>query len=345
MLLLNYKPILHQPTGIGIYANAVLPALQEFDHVFIPGGGSGGGKERLKRFAWTQAQLPRLALKYSADLIFTPAPEGYLGDQLVSQVVMVHDLRPLCHPERSMQSLYFKTWVPILLRQCRHILTNSQFSALEIQRNCSICPGKITVTPLGLDAQHFSPSTDCKSPSHRPYLLHVGQAYPHKNLQNLIYAFALVSRKHSNVDLILIGKPHPQETSRLLYLVDQLGLNRRVLFRSYISYQDLPNYYRAALALIYPSFWEGFGLPILEAFGCGTRVITTDGSGMREVSGDHAILVDPYDLNSLEQAMLKVIRTADTDDSKKTRISHARVYSWSRTRMLTCMAISQILEN
>ena len=145
MLLLNYKPVLSQPTGIGVYANAVLPALQKFDHVLIPGGGSGGGKERLKRLAWSQLHLPRLASKYKADLIFTPAPEGYLGDQVVPQILMVHDLRPLSHPEASLQTLYFKSWVPPLLRQCTHILTNSNFTAAEISRSAGISQEKMSM--------------------------------------------------------------------------------------------------------------------------------------------------------------------------------------------------------
>lgn len=74
MLLLNYKPVLHQPTGIGVYANAVLPALQKFEHMFLPGGGIGGGKDRFKRLVWSQIQLPRLAKKLKADLIFTRLP-------------------------------------------------------------------------------------------------------------------------------------------------------------------------------------------------------------------------------------------------------------------------------
>ena len=343
MLLLNYKPVLDQPTGIGVYANGVLPAFNQFDHAMVSGGGQGGSKERLKRLAWSQFQLPKLAKKRKADLIFTPAPEGYLGKQVVPQVVMVHDLRPLTHPERSSQSLYFRHWVPPLLKQCRHILTNSEFSSLEIQRACSIDAGKITVIPLGFDTEHFGPSNDYQSHHHRPYLLHVGQAYPHKNLQNLIQAFSNVAKKCPDIDLILVGKPHPKETDQHRLLVDQLGLHQRVLFRSYISYQDLPDYYRGALALIYPSYWEGFGLPILEAFGCGTRVVTTDGSGMKEVAGDYATFVDPYDLNSLEKAMIEVAQYADTDSLKNARINYARSFTWSRTQALTRDAIAHIL--
>ena len=118
MLLLNYRPVLRQNTGIGIYANGVMPALQSLDHQLIPGGSEGGAKERLRRLAWSQARLPELARQAGASLIFTPAPEGYLGRQKIPQVVMVHDLRPISHPERSLQSLYFRAWVPPLLRSC-----------------------------------------------------------------------------------------------------------------------------------------------------------------------------------------------------------------------------------
>ena len=343
MLLLNYRPVLDQPTGIGVYANGVLPAFNQFDHVMVPGGGPGGGKERLKRLAWSQFQLPDLAKKCKADLIFTPAPEGYLGKQVVPQVVMVHDLRPLTHPDRSGQSLYFRHWVPPLLKQCRHILTNSEFSALEIQRACSIDASKITVIPLGFDAEHFSPANDYQLRHHRPYFLHVGQAYPHKNLQNLIQAFSNLAEKLPDIDLILVGKAHPKETDKHRILVNQLGLHQRVSFRNYVSYQDLPDYYRGALALVYPSYWEGFGLPILEAFGCGTRVVTTDGSGMQEVSGDHSVLVDPYDLNSLEKAMIEVTQASDIDSLKHARINHARSFTWSRTQALTRDAMTYIL--
>ena len=155
MLLLNYRPVLHQPTGIGIYANAVLPALQDLDHYFISGGGLGGGLDRLKRLAWSQFQLPKHARRKKADLIFTPAPEGYLGEQDVPQVVMVHDLRPLSHPDLSLQSLYFRSWVPYLIRNCRHIITNSRFTASEVSSTLAVSQDKISIIPLGYDSSHF----------------------------------------------------------------------------------------------------------------------------------------------------------------------------------------------
>jgi len=99
-LLLNYRPVLRQPTGIGVYAQAVLPALQQLPHVLIAGGEPGTAQQRVRRLAWSQWRLQRLARRHHASLIFTPAPEGYLGPQTIPQVVMVHDLRPIIRSDR-----------------------------------------------------------------------------------------------------------------------------------------------------------------------------------------------------------------------------------------------------
>jgi len=346
MLLLNYKPVLRQPTGIGVYANSVLPVLQNFDHVLIPGGGSGGSKERWKRLAWSQFHLPMLARKREADLIFTPAPEGYLGDQVVPQVVMVHDLRPLSHPERSIQSLYFRNWVPPLLRQCKHIITNSNFTASEICRAIHVPEGKISVTPLGYDAEHFYPSGPTQRLHNRPYLLHVGQAYPHKNLERLINAFHAIANRFPEVDLLLLGKPHPSETARLQKLIAELGLTTRVMFKSYVSYGDLPNWYRGALAFVYPSLWEGFGLPILEAMACGCPVITSIGSGTEEVANNSAFLIDPNSENDIQNAVISIVEASRLRSKLRAlSIERSRSFSWSVTCEATQKAIEKILHN
>ena len=336
MLLLNYKPVLSQPTGIGVYANAVLPAFDQFEHTLIPGGGSGSGKERLKRLAWSQFQLPRMARKRKADLIFTPAPEGYLGEQAVPQVVMVHDLRPLSHPERSMQSIYFRSWVPPLLQQCRHILTNSSFTASEICRTIGIPEEKVSVTPLGYDIDHFYPSELKQRLHHRPYLLHIGQAYPHKNLERLIHAFSSIACRFPEVDLLLLGKPHPFETTRLQRLTSELGLLSRIIFKSYVPYADLPNWYRGALAFVYPSLWEGFGLPILEAMACGCPVITSYGSGTEEVAGDSALLINPLRTESIATSLSQLLSETNIRSILLTKgLLRSQSYSWDVTRNLT----------
>ena len=344
MLLLNYKPVLDQPTGIGVYANAVLPALQNFEYAFISGGGSGGAEERLRRFGWSQFQLPKLARERKADLIFTPAPEGYLGEQRVPQVVMVHDLRPLSHPERSMQSLYFRNWVPPLLRQCRHIITNSKFTASEISRAIGVLEDKISVISLGYDSDHFYASEVQQRLHGRPYLLHVGQAYPHKNLERLIHAFNMIAHRFPEVDLLLLGKPHPLETSRLQLMASELGLSERVVFKSYVPYGDLPHWYRGALAFVYPSLWEGFGLPILEAMACGCPVLTSYGSGTEEVAGEGALLINPFKTESMASSLLVLLSEPMTRSRLREQgLARARHFHWDKTRALTSALIDILL--
>lgn len=345
MLLLNYKPVLSQPTGIGVYANGVLPALQQFEHVLIAGGAAGSAQERLRRLAWSQFKLPRLARKLKADLIFSPAPEGYLGVQAVPQVVMVHDLRPLSHPERSMQSLYFKYWVPPLLSQCRHILTNSNFTASEIQRATGVSEEKISVTPLGYDSDHFCQMKEYRRLHHRPYFLNIGQAYPHKNLKRLIKAFSAIASRYPEVDLLLLGKSHSIESKRLEQLIIKLGISERVIFKCYVPYADLPHWYRGALALVYPSLWEGFGLPIIEAMACGCPVITSFGSGTEEVAGGNAILVDPTRTDEIQQALIEVLTIASMNLSaiSKAGLQYVRRYSWQNTNYMTASLMTELI--
>jgi len=331
-LLLNYRPVLRQPTGIGVYANAVLPALQQLPHHLIPGGEQGTAAQRFQRLAWSQVCLPRLAERHKAALIFTPAPEGYLGPQRIPQVVMVHDLRPLSHPERSLQSVYFRHWVPPLLRSCRHVLTNSLFTAREIQRCVGLAEDQISVIPLGFDKDLFHPKPEGYSLGEAPYFLHVGQAYPHKNIRRLLHAFIKIASRHRNVKLMLVGKPHPSQSPRLQRLVREYKLEDRVEFRSYVQADELPSIYRQALAFVFPSLWEGFGLPVLEAMACGVPVITSFGSGTQEVAGEAAILIDPLSISALEDAMDAVLRQPVLREKlREAGIQRAAQFSWDFT--------------
>ena len=343
MLLLNYKPVLSQPTGIGTYAQQVLPALQKFEHIFLPGGGSGGIKQRISRLLWTQYQLPMLASMRRVDLIFTPAPEGYLGAQKIRQVVMVHDLRPLVYPQKDFQSIYFKSWVPPLLRSCHHILTNSRHTASEILKIKGINPSKITITFLGYDSSHFSVSTQESYKKSGPrYLLHVGQQYPHKNISNIISSFSRIASQDKTLQLWLAGKSTPRETPRLKSMVKELGLEDRILFINYVPYSQLPSLYQNALIFLYPSIQEGFGLPILESMACGTPVITSFGSATEEVAGDAALLVNPLSIDELTEAISCLLRA----DEERNRLSsaglqHVNQYQWSSTRA----SLSSCLQN
>lgn len=244
-----------------------------------------------------------------------------------------------------MQSLYFRHWVPPLLKQCRQILTNSNFTASEIVRHTGLPINKITVTPLGYDPNHFYPLTNYQRLYSRPYLLHVGHAYPHKNLRRLIQAFADIAQRYPEVDLLLLGKNHPSETRRLKNLTRELGIVDRVLFKSYARYDDLPNWYRGALAFVYPSLWEGFGLPIIEAMACGCPVITSSGSGTQEVAGDAAFLINPYETSEISAALLETIEQPASmrEHIKSSGICYSKIFSWEFTQALTSEVITNLM--
>ena len=209
------------------------------------------------------------------------------------------------------------------------MLTNSQFTAREIQRCTGLPDSRITVTPLGYDHQVFKPGPPPPGSQEWPYLLHVGQAYPHKNLRRLIQAFAQVATRHPQLRLVLAGKPHLTETPVLQAMVRELGLQKRVEFRSYVCYAELPDLYRGALALVYPSLWEGFGLPILEAMACGTPVITSTGSGTEEVAGDATLLVSATSKVELTCAINSLLNSTSLQLSlRKMGLLRASHFSW-----------------
>jgi len=342
-LFINDWPVLDQPTGIGVYAQSIFPALEHFPHHLAGGaGGRASLSARLNRLCWSQFGLPHEAASQGASLIFTPAPEGYLGPQSIPQVVMVHDLRPISHPERSFQSLYFRFWVPPLLRCCQHVITNSRFTAGEIQRCIGLPEDRITVIPLGYDRRAFYPTTDQQQV--QPYLLHVGQAYPHKNLRRLIVAFSAVAKCHPDVILLLAGKSHPTESPALQRLVAEFGLQRRVIFRPYVPPAELPDLYRGALALVYPSLWEGFGLPILEAMASGTPVLTSLGSGTQDVAGDAALLIDPTNTAMLQEGLGALLQQPSIREQMRQRgLQRATLFDWSRTAEQTAAVIERFL--
>jgi len=160
-----------------------------------------------------------------------------------------------------------------------------------------------------------------------PYILFVGSFEPVKNVPGLLQAYQKIHHKIPH-HLLLIGGLR-QRREEVLSLCAELGLEKRVHLVGYVSKDDLVFFYNMADIFIYPSFYEGFGIPILEAFQCGTPVITSNTSAMREVAGDAALLIDPYDVESISEAMLELIRNRALREAlAKKGLERARRFSW-----------------
>lgn len=254
---------------------------------------------------------------------------------------MVHDLIPVRFPKRfSPLTPYFRYYIPQVLQQAEHIICNSTATARDITDFYKISSNKITPILLAYDTNHFK-KLDLPI-QETPYLLYLGRQDPYKNLHRLIEAFAKISS--NDIQLWLAGSPDKRYTPLLQRRVEELGLCDRVKFLDYVPYQQLPTLLNQAIALVFPSLWEGFGLPVLEAMACGTPVITSNLSSLPEVAGDAAILIDPYNVGELATAMQALVE----DGELRSRLSilgleRSRQFSWERTGQATVEVLQQYL--
>ena len=172
---------------------------------------------------------------------------------------------------------YYRHYLPLVLQQAKHIICNSQATARDLVDFFKIPVDKITPILLAHDANNFGPIalTEADKNYSCPYFIYVGRHDPHKNLPRLIEAFATISNK-LECQLWIVGSPDRRYTPKLQLQALELGVEKRIKFLNYLPYEQLPILLNQAIALVFPSLWEGFGLPVLEAMACGTPVITSN---------------------------------------------------------------------
>ncbi|MFQ5830361.1 MAG: glycosyltransferase family 4 protein [Candidatus Methylomirabilia bacterium] len=308
-------------------------------------GPSGGWRGHLARLLWLQVALPFRLRADRAALLLSPLPEGIFLPR-VPQVVVVHDLIPLHFPEAfPRQTIYFRHLIPLLLRRSRIVLADSE-STREDLRQCYRLDGRrIQVVPVGYDHRRFHPDVDPEPLRTQlglaPYLLYVGNLFPHKNLAGLLKTFARLAPSIPH-RLVVVGKKDPRYYPALSRDAERLGIGGRVHFLDYVGEQDLPALYAGADLFVFPSLYEGFGLPPLEAMACGTPVVASNTSSLPEVLGQSAILVDPLDIQALADAVEGVLSDpARRDRLRALGFERASRFSWERSarqllNVLTC---------
>jgi glycosyltransferase involved in cell wall biosynthesis len=254
----------------------------------------------------------------------------------IPQTVVVHDLIPLKFPkDYPYQNVYFRWYVAPLLRKAKKIITVSEQTKADVIAELGVNPCRIHVVPGGCNHADFHPHIDSTAIKlryglHR-YLLYVGNLHPHKNLARLIQAFARFSSRVSH-QLVLVGKKDSRFYPSLEMLVEKLGLNGRVVFLDYVKQDDLGGMYAGAEAFVFPSLYEGFGLPLLEAMACGIPVVSGNTGATAEVAGVAGILVDPRSVKDLAEALEYVLTTREIrQDLQERGLRRAQQYRWDRT--------------
>ncbi|MBW4561742.1 MAG: glycosyltransferase family 4 protein [Mojavia pulchra JT2-VF2] len=354
LTLINLSFLSAKPTGITTYANNLFPYLQSLNPTLLIAQENAnftcypippnltpdhGIKGHLHRLVWTQFQLPQIYKKLKSQLLFSPLPEAPLYANC-RFVVMFHDLIPLRFPRRFSPLIpYHRYYTPQVLSQAQHIICNSQATAKDITKFYQIPTSKITSIPLAYDRSHFR---FLNLPT-RNYFLYIGRQDSYKNVHRLITAFAaLLNCK--DYELWLAGSTDPRYTPNLKVQVEELGVTNQVKFLDYVPYSELPKIINGAIALVFPSLWEGFGLPVLEAMACGTPVITSNISSLPEVAGDAAILINPYNTGEITAAMQAVATDSGLRSHLSTQgIARANQFSWEKTGQATAEVLSRYL--
>ena len=352
-LLVNLTFIPTKPTGHAVYAQNLIPYLKDLDPLLFTAqpmadfncqivsdqmNPDRGTKGHLQRLWWTQFQLPPIYHQLNSQLFFSPIPEAPLFTQCRS-IVTLHDFIPRRFPRRSPLTLYHRYYIPQVLAQAQHILCDSTATAQDAMDFCHIPAHKLTVVPLAHNASHFR---WLDLPTHN-YFLYVGRHDPYKNLQRVLAAFAQLSSAQ-DYELWIAGPPDPRYTPVLAAQAESLGITQQVKFLSYVPYAELPILLNQAIALVLPSLWEGFGLPVLEAMACGTPVITSNLSSLPEVAGDAALLVDPYNVDDIAAALQAFLTDATLRPHlQQLSLAHAQEFSWQKTAIATTAVLQHYL--
>jgi glycosyltransferase involved in cell wall biosynthesis len=249
--------------------------------------------------------IPRLLKKHAIDLFYSP--DGFSIPGTFPSVVALHDLNFMHFPENlpPLTRAYYRRFFPAHARNARRIITVSEFSRQDIARSCGIDPDRIDVVYNGA-GEAFRPLTPGEVSRVRrdhaegkPYFLFVGALNPRKNLQRLIQAFGKFCRQDdSGIRLLIVGEAM---FGKSFYnpAVSDPGCRERIRFTGRLGREELARVMGGALALVLPSTFEGFGIPIVEAMACDVPVITSHVSAMPEVAGDAALLTDPWSVESM----------------------------------------------
>lgn len=293
-----------------------------------------------------QIDLPILISRLHLSLLHSPYYIKPYRKLPCPSVVTIHDLIGHFYPQtlapRARYTFRFLVWLAI--QSATHLIAVSESGAHDLQAVYQISKTRITVTPEAA-APHFSPQPSAAVAALRArlklpqrYLLTVGSNKPHKNREHLILAWNHIAAQYQEVQLIIAGHYDPQYP-QAQKLVEELDLNARVRFIHNVAEEDLPSLYTGAEAFIFPSLYEGFGLPILEAMACGTPVICSQTSSLPEVAGEAAFLVDPHDLPGLVARMQDLLNHASARQRlRKLGLQRAQTFTWQRTAELTMYA-------
>lgn len=265
-------------------------------------------------------------------------------------IVTVHDLARCCFnfDRESVGEKILLNLDKRYIKRANQIIAVSESTESDLVKYLKIPESKISIIYNGVDHNIFKPY-DVRPYHvrlrHRQYILYVGSERRRKNLGRLFESFAALKQEFPNLMLVKVGSPgrYKEFRSQTLKTLSRLGITEDVIFVDHISEKDLAYYYSSAALLAYPSLYEGFGLPPLEAMACGCPVVTSNISSLPEVVGEAGIMVDPNDTRSLVQAMRRVLTDSELRNSMVRKgLEQSKKFSWENTAELTLRVYNKV---
>jgi glycosyltransferase involved in cell wall biosynthesis len=299
---------------------------------------------RLLTIVWQRLRLPLYAEVFTGPLDVLHAPDFVLPPTRARTLLTIHDLTFLVYPHCFEPSLarYLRRAVPRHLRRANLVLADSQATRNDLVRLVRVAPERIVVVYPGVREQ-FRPRSSASTEAVRQrlglppeFLLFVGTLEPRKNIVCLLEAYhQLRTRGHSVPPLVIAGRKG-WLYQNIFETVERLGLQSHVIFLDFVADEDLPALYSMARVFVYPSLYEGFGLPVVEALACGTPVVTTRVASLPEVAGDAAILVNPLEPDAIADGIQQALARAPA--LRAAAPGAARRFTWEQSgrALLAC---------
>lgn len=285
------------------------------------------------RLFFEQCVLPVYLMKHKIALYHNPGFSLPLYCPCRS-VVTIADMTFFSHPQHhlSKKNLYFQLMIPCAIKKADAVIAISENTKEDILKYFPAVSPKVYAISLAVDSI-FKPYPQARAKSFlkkhynisEDFVLFVGMLEPRKNIIGLLEAFSLIK---TNQKLVIVGKKGWMY-DEIFATIQKKKLTERVIFTRYVPDEHLPFFYSAATCFIYPSFYEGFGIPILEAMACGCPVITSNTSSMKEVAGGAAILVNPCSIDSIKNALQRLINNTHCQKTMKVKgLQHAKNFNW-----------------
>lgn len=340
-------------SGVGTYVSSLFDALQATgDDTFVPLAHCGiraipiltGPRARLNKTVWMQAVLPILLGRLDMDLChftnsvapaWTPSPS----------IITIHDmtlwLYPQYHTYRRLAAM--RPIIPLAARRANAVIAVSENTKRDIQDILHISPNKIHVI-YEAASPHFKPVTDqheieaTRRDLDLPerFILYVGNVEPRKNIERLVRAMARIEAHRARpISLVIVGSLAWGHEG-ILKAIEEIGVQDRVRFLGYVDTRSLVALYSMCEVFIYPSLYEGFGLPVLEAMACGAPVITSPNGSLHEIAGDGAAYIDPYSVDDIAETLCELLANPGLRDAlRRQGFARTAQFSWDKAARQT----------